>query len=69
MKWQPIETAPLGKMVLLAGGLWRHVFAGQVCDSETGLCVIDTPTPQHHVPDHYATHWMPLQELPERNQK
>lgn len=67
MNWQPIETVPLGKMVLLAGGGWRHPWPGQVCDRDTGLCILDTPTPEHKVADHYATHWVPMIDMPNKS--
>ena len=59
-QWQPIETAPLGKMVLLMAGGWRHEWPGQVISHDTGECVLDSPTPEHQVAAHFAWQWMPL---------
>lgn len=56
--WVSVNKLPqseLGEMLLLTGGGWRHPFYGQVCDRDTGLCVLDSPTPQHEVPDCCAT--------------
>jgi hypothetical protein len=64
-QWQPIATVPLGEMVMLIGGGWRHEFAGQVGDRETGFCILDTPTPQYVVPPMYAQYWKPLSPSPE----
>lgn len=63
-RWIAVKSAPLGKMVALIGGGWRHEFPGQVCDAETGECVLDSPTPQHPVGKHFATHWRDLPPLP-----
>lgn len=63
--WQPIETAPMAKMVLLWGGGWRHPFPG-MRNGDGGHVWVDTCEPQVAGWQAWATHWMPLPEPPAR---
>lgn len=58
--WQEVESAPFGEMALLWHRAWRHAYPGQVINNETGECVLDSPTPEHKVVPHFASHWTPL---------
>jgi hypothetical protein len=58
-QWMPIETAPLGKMVLLWHRGWRHCFAGQRV-GDNGAVVVDTCEPEARGADYFASHWKPL---------
>lgn len=60
--WMPIETAPIGEMVWLWSGAWRHAFPGRHCGN--GEVWIDTCEPEAKGWKGYATHWMPLPEPP-----
>lgn len=58
-RWRPIETAPLGEMVLCWHPMWRHEFAGQR-NGDNGAVYIDTCETEAMGRQDYATHWMPL---------
>lgn len=64
--WQPIETALLGRIVLLIGGGWRHPFVG-MRNGDHGACYLvgyDNPKPGWQA--YNATHWMELPASPFR---
>lgn len=63
-EWQPIETAPLAKMVWLWAPCWRHAFPGQR-NGDYGACYIDTCEPAAKGWQTHATHWMPMAEPPD----
>jgi hypothetical protein len=68
MEWKPIETAELGKMVLLYHPAWRHVFAG-VPNGDDGACWVDTCEPEAKGWQTFATHWMLLPPPPQTEPK
>jgi hypothetical protein len=63
MEWQPIETAPLGKMVLLWQPCWRHPFCGQR-NGDAGQVWVDTCEPEARGWQAFASYWMPIPEMP-----
>ncbi len=60
MDWQPIETCPLAKTVLLWGGAWRSPFVG-MRNGPFGQCWLDGD-PGFQMFN--ASHWMPLPDPP-----
>lgn len=65
MKWHCIFTdpPPLGQMVWLWAGAWRHAFPGQR-NGDYGQCYIDTCEPEAKGWRACATHWMPMAPTP-----
>jgi hypothetical protein len=60
--WQPIETAPFGKTVLLAWRDWRDAtWCYEVAPAEWGWRRAEVSNISKHGS---ATHWMPLPEPP-----
>ncbi len=59
-EWQPIETAPKDKRVLLFDGDW--VSAGAYTDYDNFGWVMDSDEGPHSGPG--PTHWMPLPAPP-----
>ena len=67
MEWQPIETAPLGEMVLLWDQVWRHAFPGQRNGKAMGYYApvyVDTCETEAKGWQPIASHWMPLPKPP-----
>jgi hypothetical protein len=66
MDWKPIQTAPIGKMVLLWNRGWRHPFPGQR-NGDLGRVYIDTCEIEAKGRDDFATHWADMPEPPEED--
>ena len=66
MKWQPIETAPIGSPILLSilcrTGHWT-VMVG-IRHTEDGLWYLDYPVFDEIGTNDEPTHWMPLPAPP-----
>lgn len=63
-EWQSIETAPNnGDYVLLWAATWRHPFVGLV-SATSHMAWLDIPTPTATQTKVFATHWMPLPDVP-----
>lgn len=60
MNWQPIETATMGELILLAPTKRMGICVG-MNDSRDGWV---TETPGEWVSIYTPTHWMPLPEPP-----
>jgi hypothetical protein len=53
------DPPPIGEMVWLWSGCWRHAFPG--CRvGEIGECCVDTCEPEAKGWKCFASHWMPL---------
>lgn len=61
MDWQPIETAPIGEVVLLWHPLWRHAYPGVALDNH-GSVHVDTLDPGPGGFLATARRWMPMPE-------
>lgn len=57
------DPPPLGKMVWLWSGGWRHAFPGQR-NGDLGQVYIDTCEPEARGWQAFASHWMAMPELP-----
>lgn len=57
--WQPIETAPIGEMVWLWNGGWRHPFPGRRT-GDAGQVYVDTCEPEAKGWTTFASYWMPM---------
>jgi hypothetical protein len=63
MEWQPIETAPRDRsIIIVAHEFWRRVGLVQYVYPE-GFCHYVDGTKVDH--QHLLTHWMPLPEPPQ----
>lgn len=61
--WKEIESAPLGKMVLLWAPIWRHPFPGQR-NGDDGAVYVDTCEPEAKGWQTFATHWVEFPDKP-----
>lgn len=61
MIWQPIETAPLGKYILIWGGCWRHPFVGRYFGDGIWVMIDSADATETRITAHS---WMPLPEPP-----
>lgn len=57
------EPAPLGQMVWLWSGGWRHAFPGQRI-GDLGKCRVDTCEIEAKGWDTFAEFWMPMPQNP-----
>lgn len=62
-EWQPIETAPLAKLVLMWHPTWRQPWPGRL-NGDDGASWIDTCEAEARGWQAHATHWMPLPQPP-----
>ena len=71
MEWQPIETAPIGELVIVADGA---IIAPAIKKDgrwwfwEGGIDENDSADMNWWLDGHEPTHWMPLPTAPETNQ-
>lgn len=63
MSWQPIETAPRDRTMIIYGGEgWATV--GRWLGKKTGWYQLNTDPCDSWADEDFPTHWMPLPEPP-----